>query len=366
MSFFGLHDPELDSSLPEYTPGSLDAISRAQSLSIIALALGSACGMNWKQDVGPAMDLTVNVVIKFFQFLLRNSDRIPQSLRSARALSSSPGDLSKRRSPSPVLDSQLSKALLYFRTALEVFQWDATHRNVFSWAFHLTHGIVKEIILLRDSSVVYRVSNSMRVLKLAERLLNLSYSSSSEKVSDLPINRSAQESQVNLGADLKRIQDGVNKAAESQGTAALTGNDGSISNLDAQQRTVCQTHLTGSWLLLYKFTSDVCKKMQKRRTSLFSAQEGETRGSIETQMVELLCKIQEKLQLLDVRIPSDYTTKPDNFEGQSLVVVIVVCFVFLLVIYTYEIFILSGSIAAIFLVSEHIREPHTRQANLTG
>ena len=328
MSFFGLHDPELDSSPPEYTPGSLDAISRAQSLSIIALALGSACGMNWKQDVGPAMDLTVNVVIKFFQFLLRNSDCIPQSLRSARALSSSPGDLSKRRSPSPVLDSQLSKALLYFRTALEVFQWDATHRNVFSWAFHLTHGIVKEILLLRDSSVVYRVSNSMRVLRLAERLLNLSYSSSSEKVSDLPINRSAQESQVNLGADLKRIQDDVNKAAESQGTAALTGNDGSISNLDAHQRTVCQTHLTGSWLLLYKFTSDVCKKMQKRRTSLFSAQEGETRGSIETQMVELLCKIQEKLQLLGVRIPSDYTSKPENVEGQSLVVFIVVCLCF--------------------------------------
>ena len=87
MSFFGLNDPELESSLPEYEPGSLDAISHAQSLSILSLALGTACGANWKQDIGPAMDLTVNVVKKFFQFLLGSPESIPQVHSSARGLS---------------------------------------------------------------------------------------------------------------------------------------------------------------------------------------------------------------------------------------------------------------------------------------
>ena len=321
MSFFGLNDPELESSLPEYTPGSLDAISHAQSLSIIALAVASACGVNWKQDVGSAMDFTVNVVIKFFQFLLRNVDNIPQSHSSARALSSSLGDLSNRRSSSPVLDSQLSKALMYFRMVLEVFQWDSTHRNLFSWAFHLTHGIVREILLLKDASVFYRVTSCMRVLKLAERFLNVAYSSASEKLSDLPTNGSpSQQRQVKHESDSRNDLEG---ASGPEKTAALPEKEENISNLNTQQRTVCETHLSGSWLLLYNFTSDGCKKMQRRRSSLFSAQDGETRGNVEKQMVEILCKIQEKLQLLGVRIPIDATTKAENVESQCLFLVFV-------------------------------------------
>lgn len=321
MSFFGLSDPELESSLPEYEPGSLDAISHAQSLSIVALALGTACGVNWKQDVGSAMDLTVNVVTKFFQFLLRSPESIQQLHSSARALSSSIGDLSKRRSSSPVADSQLSKALAYFRMVLEVFQWDSTHRNAFAWAFHLTHGIVREVLLLRDASTVYRVVSCMRVLKLAERVLNLVYSSGSEKMPHLPSHgSSSQERQFKQESATKREEEDLEEGAvggTSDKAAGSQDHDTNASNLDAQQQlTLCQTHLGGTWLLLYNFTSESCKKMQRRRSSLFSVQEGESRRTIEKKMVELLCEIQEKLQTLGVRIPSNAVEKKENIESE--------------------------------------------------
>ena len=321
MSFFGLSDPELESSLPEYEPGSLDAISHAQSLSIMALALGTACGVNWKQDVGPAMDLTVNVVTKFFHFLLRSTDSTSQLHSSDRALSSSIGDLSKSRSSSPVVDSQLSKALAYFRMVLQVFQWDSTHRNAFSWAFHLTHGVVREVLLLRDASVVYRVTSCMRVLRLAERILSLVYSSGGEKMSSMPSHgATSQERRYKQDSSTKREEEDLQEGAIGSTSDKISGsqdNDTNASNLETQQQlTLCQIRLGGSWLLLYNFTSESCKKMQRKRSSLFSAQEGESRGAVEKKMVELLCEIQEKLQALGVKIPSSAAAEKENVEGK--------------------------------------------------
>ena len=322
MSFFGLNDPELESSLPEYEPGSLDAISHAQSLSIVALALGTACGVNWKQDIGPAMDLTVNVVKKFFQFLLGSAENIPRVHSSGRGLSSPAGDLSTRRSSSPVVDLQLSRALAYFRMVLEVFQWDSTHRNAFSWAFHLTHGIVREVLLLRDTSAVYKIVSCIRVLRLAERVLSLVYSSGSEKVSHLlghgAPSQERQDQQESSTKERERNLEGaaaVDVFASEKAVASLDSDTNSL-NLDTQQLSLCQTHLGGSWLLLYNFTSECCKKMQRRRSSLFSAQDGESKGTAEKKMVELLCEIQEKLQMLGVKIPSNTFAKQENVEGK--------------------------------------------------
>ena len=318
MSFFGLNDPELESSLPEYEPGSLDAISHAQSLSIVALALGTACGVNWKQDVGPAMDLTVNVVKKFFQFLLGSAENLPQV---HRGLSSSLGDLSTRRSSSPVVDLQLSRALGYFRMVLEVFQWDSTHRNAFSWAFHLTHGIVREVLFLRNTSAVYKIVSCIRVLKLAERVLGLVYSSGSEKLSQVPGHEppSHQRQDQQETGTKEREEDLEGATVVDSLSVKATGSqdsDKNSLNLHAQQLSLCQTHLGGSWLLLYNFTSECCKKMQKRRSSLFSVQEGEGRGTFEKKIVELLCEIQEKLQILGVKIPSNTVAKQENVEGE--------------------------------------------------
>lgn len=319
MSFFGLNDPELESSLHEYEPGSLDAISYAQNLSIVALALGTACGVNWKQDVGPAMDLTVNVVKKFFQFLLGSAEGIPQLHSSARGFSV--GDLSTRRSSSPVVDLQLSRALAYFRIVLEVFQWDSTHRNAFAWAFHLTHGIVREVLLLRDTSAVYKIVSCIRVLKLAERVLGLVYTSSSEKLSHLPghepPSQQRQDQQESTTKEREENFEGatVVNSPSVKATGSLDSDTNSL-NLHAQQLSLCQTHLGGSWLLLYNFTSECCKKMQRRRSSLFSAQDGESKGTVEKKMVELLCEIQEKLQMLGVKIPSNTVVKQENVEGE--------------------------------------------------
>ena len=318
MSFFGLNDPELESSLPEYEPRSLDAISHAQSLSIVALALGTACGANWKQDVGPAMDLIVNVVKKFFQFLLGSAESIPQV---HRGFSSSVGDLSTRRSSSPVVDLQLSRALGYFRMILEVFQWDSTHRNAFSWAFHLTHGIVREVLLLRNTSAVYKIASCIRVLKLAERVLGLVYSSGSEKLAQLPCHEPpSQQRQDQQETGTKEREENLERATvvdspSVKATGSLDSDTNSL-NLHAQQLSLCQTHLGGSWLLLYNFTSECCKKMQRRRSSLFSVQEGEGRGTFEKKIVELLCEIQEKLQILGVKIPSNTVANQENVEGE--------------------------------------------------
>ena len=357
MSFFGLNDPEVESSLPEYTPGSLESISHAQSLSIVALALGSACGVNWKREVGPAMDLTVKVVIKVFQFLLRSTENNGQPHSYNKALSSSVGDLTKGRSPSPVADSHLSRALVYFHMLLEVFQWDSCHRNVFAWAFHLTHGIVREILLLRDLGVVYRVTCCIRVLKLAERVLNLVYSSKSEQMpnehsSKPPLGTLVKRESVQVRQDAEQVtqeseedkpqsehlqpksdlvkpdyelvkQDfepakHVSEQAEQESNRRRKDDDSEkvSENPQTEQQTVAQTHLSGSWLLLYNFTSQSCMKMQKRRTSLFSVQEGENRGSVEKKMVALLCDIQEKLQMLGVRIPTNAGTAKENIQGE--------------------------------------------------
>lgn len=317
MSFFGLNDPELESSLPEYEPGSPEAISHAQSLSIVALALGTACGVNWKQDVGPAMDLTVNVVKKVFQFLLGSAEIIPQLHSSARGFSSSVGDIPNRRSSSPVVDLQLSRALAYFRMVLEVFQWDCTHRNAFSWAFHLTHGIVREVLFLRDTSSVYKIVSCIRVLKLAERVLGVVYSPGSVKVSHGAPSQVRQDQQE---SGTKESEENLEGAAvidsPSEKAAPLLDSDTNSLNLDTQQLSLCQTHLGGSWLLLYNFTSDCCKKMQRRRSSLFSAQDGESKGTVEKKMVELLCEIQEKLQMLGVKIPSNTVSKQENVQGE--------------------------------------------------
>ena len=321
MSFFGLNDPELESSLHEYEPGSLDAISHAQSLSIVALALGAACGVNWKQDVGPAMDLTVNVVKKFFQFLLGSAESIPQVHSSAKGLSSSVGGLPTRRSSSPVVDLHLSRALGYFRMVLEVFQWDSSHRNAFSWAFHLTHGIVREVLLLRDTSAVYKIVSCVRVLKLAERVLGLVYSSGSEKESHLPGHGApSQQRQDQQESGTKEREENLEGAdvvdsPSVKATGSLDRDTNSL-NLNAQQLSLCQTHLGGSWLLLYNFTSECCKKMQRRRNSLFSVQDGESKGTVEKKMVELLCEIQEKLQMLGVKIPSNTVAKKENVDGE--------------------------------------------------
>lgn len=317
MSFFGLNDPELESSLPEYEPGSPEAISHAQSLSIVALALGTACGVNWKQDVGPAMELTVNVVKKFFQFLLGSPEIIPQLHSSARGFSSSVGDIPSRRSSSPVVDLQLSRALAYFRMVLEVFQWDCTHRNAFSWAFHLTHGIVREVLLLRDTSSVFKIVSCIRVLKLAERVLGVVYSPGSVKVSHGAPSQVRQDQQE---SGTKESEENLEGAAvidsPSEKAAPLLDSDTNSLNLDTQQLSLCQTHLGGSWLLLYNFTSDCCKKMQRRRSSLFSVQDGESKGTVEKKMVELLCEIQEKLQMLGVKIPSNTVSKQENVQGE--------------------------------------------------
>lgn len=374
MSFFGLTDPELENTLPEYTPGSLDAISQAQSLSIVALALGAACGVNWKREVGPVMDLTVNVVISVFQFLLRTSENTGQLRSHTKALSSSTGDLTKRRSSSPVVDTQLSKALVYFRMVLEVFQWDSCHRNVFAWAFHLTRGIIREILLLREAGIVYRVTSCMRVLKLAERVLNLVYSSRNETVpgvasaeqvtqeSEQEKKESSQDKQEfgqdkleselsgqdseqgqqesgqfkqELGQDKpespldKQESKEVKQEPSRQGKEGNSlkeasedvtlDNSANALNSQSQQHSLAQTHLNGSWLLLYNFTSESCKKMQRRRSSLFSVQEGESRSSGEKKMVELLCEVQEKLQALGVRIPTNGTAAKENVEGEVYV-----------------------------------------------
>ena len=321
MSFFGLNDPELESSLPEYEPGSPEAISHAQSLSIVALALGTACGVNWKQDVGPAMDLTVNVVKKFFQFLLGSAEITPQLHSSARGFSSSVGDIPTSRSSSPVVDLQLSRALAYFRMVLEVFQWDSTHRNAFAWAFHLTHGIVREVLLLRDSSSVYKIVSCKRVLKLAERVLGVVYSSGSVKVSySLGDGAPSQERQDQQDSGTKEREENLEGAAvvNSPSEKAVTSLDSDTNslNLDTQHLSLCQTHLGGSWLLLYNFTSDCCKKMQRRRSSLFSVQDGESKGRVEKKIVELLCEIQEKLQMLGVKIPSNTVSKQENVQGE--------------------------------------------------
>lgn len=352
MSFFGLNDPELESTLPEFLPGSLDAISHAQSLSIMGLALGSACGVNWKREVGSAMDITVNVVIKYFQFLLRSSEHSAQLRSHTNNLSLSDGDPTKRRSSSPAGDSQMSRALVYFRTILEVFQWDSCHRNVFAWAFHLTHGVLREILLLRDVSVVYRVACSIRVLKLAERVLNFVYAND-QTVRDTPCPESAlqndpvkreteqvkQESeQTSQESEQAKKEFGQFeqeaggfkqefKQAERESIRKVT-EGGSVSeenplgagayelNAQTQQQSMAQTHLSGSWLLLYNFTSQSCKKMQRRKSSLFSVEEGERKGSVERKMVELLCEIQEKLQSLGVRIPTNVSTEKQDLEGE--------------------------------------------------
>ena len=315
----------------------------------MALALGSACGVNWKREVGPAMDVTVNVVIKLFQLLLRGSESTTQLRSHTKALSLSLSDLRKRRSSSPVADSQLSRALSYFRMVLEVFQWDSCHRNVFAWAFHLTHGVVREILFLRDASVVYRVTCSLRVLKLAERVLNLVYSLSNQNVTGGLSSEPALENEL-VKQESEQVKHESEQASQETGQVKQEfGGDRQESGLDKQESELvkqeskqveqessrnrkeedlekdisedstlgkAQSHLSGSWLLLYNFTSESCKKMQRRRSSLFSAEEGEGKTSVEKKMVELLCEIQEKLQTLGVRIPADASTEKEDVESK--------------------------------------------------
>ena len=311
--------------MPEYIPGHPDAISHAQGLSIVALALGTACGVNWKREVGSAMDLTVKVMVKVFQVLLRNSENVAQ-LRSFSEPFSSPGDLVKRRSPSPVGDRNLSRALVYFRLSLEVFKWDSGHRNVFAWAFHFTHGIVKEILLLRDASVVYRITCCLRVLGIAERVLNLVYTSKSEDTSDLrgsepPSQNLLQQESEKVGLEKQEPREDtpgskpdkqesdqvkpesklVKQDAEAEQAIERKGKDSEnevSESSQTQQQTIAQTHLSGSWLLLYNFTSESYKRIQRRRTSLFSAQESGSRGSVEQKMVELLVKFKKNCRCL--------------------------------------------------------------------
>ena len=294
----------------------------------MALALGSACGVNWKREVGPAMDVTVNVVIKLFQLLLRGSENNTQLRSHTKALSSSVSDLTKRRSSSPVADSQLSRALSYFRMVLEVFQWDSCHRNVFAWAFHLTHGVVREILFLRDTSVVYRVTCSVRVLKLAERVLNLVYSLSSQNVMGVPSSESALENeQASQETGQVKQEFGVDKQEselvkqESKQVEQESNRNRKEEDLEkdiSEDSTLgkAQSYLSGSWLLLYNFTSESCKKMQRRRSSLFSAEEREGKTSVEKKMVELLCEIQQKLQTLGVRIPANAGTEKEDVESK--------------------------------------------------
>lgn len=334
--------------MPEYIPGHPDAISHAQGLSIVALALGTACGVNWKREVGSAMDLTVKVMVKVFQVLLRSSENVAQ-LRSFSEPFSSPGDLAKRRSPSPVGDRNLSRALVYFRLSLEVFKWDSGHRNVFAWAFHFTHGIIKEILLLRDASVVYRITCCLRVLKIAERVLNLVYTSKSEDSSDLqgsepPSQNLLQQESEKVGLEKQDPREDTPGSKPDEQESDLVKPGSKLVKQDAeapaiemkgkdsenevsesshtQQQTVAQTHLSGSWLLLYNFTSESYKRMQRRRTSLFSAHESESRGSVEQKMVELLCEIQEKLQMLGVRIPMNSGAAKGNIVGKLRTVIV--------------------------------------------
>lgn len=348
--FFGLNDPELESSLPEYIPGHPDAISHAQGLSIVALALGTACGVNWKREVGLAMDLTVKVMVKVFQVLLRSSENLVQLRSFPEPFSSPAGDLAKRRSPSSVEDRNLSRALVYFRLSLELFKWDSGHRNVFAWAFHFTHGIIKEILLLRDASVIYRITCCLRVLKITERVLNLVYTSKSGDTSDLqgsepPLQNLLQEESKKVGpekqdpredtpeskpdkqeSDLVKLGSKlVKQVAEAQQTIEKKGKDSEkevSESSQTQQQTVAQTHLSGSWLLLYNFTSESYKRMQRRRTSLFSAQESESGRSVEQKMVELLCEIQEKLQMLGVRIPMNSSAAKEKIVGKLRTVIV--------------------------------------------
>ncbi|XP_068726687.1 uncharacterized protein [Montipora capricornis] len=358
-SFFGLSDPELENSLPEYNPGSQDAISRAQSLSIMALALGSACGVNWKRETGPAMDLTITVITNLFRYLLWSSGNTGQLQSLAKSFPSSTGDLFKRRSPSSFTDSsQLSRALGFFQMVLEVFQWDACHRNVFSWAFHLTHGIVKGILLTRDASLVFRVTSCMRVLKVAERVLDLVYSNSKtvtgEKMSectsrdDVVKNRQdrvkeesdklrskaglfkqefhlSQESIIDnqefelSKQESKQDDQESNRSQKEGGTQMEVVQNISLNvSSNSQHQSVAQTHLSGTWLLLYKFTSQNYQRVKKKSTSLFSDQEVESKGhNVEKKVVTLICEIQEKLQLLGVRIPFNASVEKDNVEGVS-------------------------------------------------
>lgn len=336
--------------MPEYIPGHPDAISHAQGLSIVALALGTACGVNWKREVGSAMDLTVKVMVKVFQVLIRSSENVAQLRSFSEPFSSPGGALAKRRSPSPVGDRNLSRALVYFRLSLEVFKWDSGHRNVFAWAFHFTHGIIKEILLLRNANVVYRITCCLRVLRIAERMLNLVYASKSEDTSDLqgsepPSQNLLQQESEKVGlekqdpredtpgskpdkqeSDLVKPESKlVKQDAEAQQAAERKGKDSEnevSESSQTQQQTVAQTHLSGSWLLLYNFTSESYKRMQRRRTSLFSAQESESRGSVEEKMVELLCEIQEKLQMLGVRIPMNSGATKQNIVGKLRTVIV--------------------------------------------
>lgn len=315
----------------------------------MALALGTACGVNWKREVGSAMDLTVKVMVKVFQVLLRSTENVAQ-LRSLSEPFSSPGDLVKRRSPSPVRDRNLSRALVYFRLSLEVFKWDSGHRNVFAWAFHFTHGIIKEILLLRDASVVYRITCCLRVLGIAERVLNLVYTSKSEDTSDLrgsepPSQNLLQQESEKVGLEKQEPREDtpgskpdkqesdlvkpesklVKQDAEAEQAIERKGKDSEnevSESSQTQQQTIAQTHLSGSWLLLYNFTSESYKRIQRRRTSLFSAQESESRESVEQKMVELLCEIQEKLQMLGVRIPMNSGVAKENIVGKLRTIIV--------------------------------------------
>ena len=290
---FGLDDTELETTSPHYAPGSTDAILQAQSSSIVALSLGSSCGVNWSNEVGTAMDLTVGTVVKLFQFLLQCADRILQKMPSTSTIFTA--DVSARES-SPA-DLQLHKALMYFRMALEAFQWDVFHKNVFSRAFHLTHRIVREILLLKHLSGVYRVTTCSRVLKLAERVLNQVYSPiGCQKEETMSTQQQRGKSEIQE-EDKKHDGDAASsRAVDSGREEAALG--------EQQQQTVTQSHLGGTWLLLYDVTSDFCKKLFRRRRSSFSLQQSEDRASEEKKLVDLLCEIQEKLQNLGVRIPS--------------------------------------------------------------
>lgn len=353
MSFFGLNDPELESSQPEYNPGSLDAISHAQSLSIMALGLGSACGVNWKRGTGPAMDLIVKVITNLFQYLLWSSGNKAQLLSHTKALSSSTGDLAKLQGSSPLADSpQLSRALRYFRMVLEVFQWDSYYRNVFSWAFHLTHGIVKEILLVRDASVVYRITSCMQVLKLAERLLGLVYSSSGT-VTDVVSSDGSQFKQEmeqeaglvkqelitsNQDVIFDKQESGQDKEKSERIEKEITQGDQESNliqevvserkvvesippsvNSKSHSQSLTQTHFSGTWLMLYNFASQNYRQFQKKMASLSTAQEVDSKvRNVEKKMIELLCEIQEKLQVLGQRIPYNCCTDRENVDGEFI------------------------------------------------
>ena len=221
---------------------------------------------------------------------------------------------------------------------------------MFAWAFHFTHGIIKEILLLRDASVVYRITCCLRVLRIAERVLNLVYTSKSEDTSDLrgsepPSQNLLQQESEKVGLEKQEpredtpgskpdIQESdlvkpesklVKQDAEAEQAIERKGKDSEnevSESSQTQQQTIAQTHLSGSWLLLYNFTSESYKRIQRRRTSLFSAQESESRGSVEQKMVELLCEIQEKLQMLGVRIPMNSGAAKENIVGKLRTIIV--------------------------------------------